>query len=158
MVLLTFPGFRAAFSPSGVDGDGYPTWPIDKVRITGFNAGFTGIPRPVTTFSTGLVISCNGQASDGGAAFDWYLSQRTDDPARQYLAMRQRTDAQSGTVLLTTTPTGRAAVGMAMANSPINEDQATRLFRDVTLYVRRVPDGAIQLVQVLPYTLASATP
>ncbi len=156
MVLLTFPGFRAAFSPSGNDGDGYPTWPVDKVRITGFNAGLTGIPRPITAFSTGLVISCNGVAVDGGAAFDWYLSQRTDDPARQYLAMRQHTDTRSGTVLLTTTATGRAAVGMALPNSPINEDQATRLFKDVTLYVRRVSDGAIQLVQFLPYTLASA--
>ncbi len=153
MVFTSFSGFRAAFSTGGTDGDGYATWPLAKVRSGGFDAGLTGIPRPISV--VGLTISCNAEADDGGAAFDWYLSQRSDDPARQYLFLSQRTDPQSGTVLLITTAVGRAAVGMASINSPVNEDQLVRLFRDVTLYVRRVSDGAIQLVNLLPSTLGT---
>ncbi len=153
MVFLTFAGFRAAFSTGGTDKDGYPTWPADKVLSGGFDAGLTGIPRPISTVL--LTISCNGQASDGGAAFDWYLSQRTDDPVRQYLGITQNNILKSGTVSIVATLVGRAAVGMAMSNSPVSEDQLVRLFKDVTLYVRRVSDSAIQLVQLLPYTLGS---
>lgn len=152
MILQNYSAFRTVFAvDSGVlDAAGAPLWDASLLRINGF-AALTGIPRPVTQFP--IIVTCNGGAADGGAAFDWYLSQRTDDTTKQYLVCAQLDLTHSGSAIVALTALAGTVLGIPAYNSPVNEDQVTRLFRDVTIYCQRRSDKAIQLAQLLTTTL-----
>lgn len=154
MILARWTDFRARFATSATTGpDGVEVWPIDEVRSGGFTGGFTGIARPITAFP--LTVSCNSQAVDGGAAFDWYLSQRTDDSTLQWMSISQFSATQSGTVTIALTAKCVTDLGLGGTTATLTEDQLREILRHCTLYVQRVSDDAIQLVQLLQYTLSS---
>jgi hypothetical protein len=154
-LLPDFTTFRLYFGAvtATVDDDGYETWPVALVRANGFDGGFTGIPRPITSFP--LTISINGGAVDGGNAFDWYLSQRTDDPTSQYLSIAHPSAMQSGTVVLSITAHGAVELGLTLITDPVNEDQVREALKHCTLYVRRKSDSAIQGAHLLRDALSN---
>ncbi len=120
------------------------------VRAGGFTGGFQGLGSGgAVPFYDGtpLSISVNAFAADPGPPqFDWYLSQRTDDPAKQYLAIHQAHDNVDGTTNSGTVQLGHTALATAeLAISGIpSVDQVMQLFRFCDLYCRRRSDGAIQ--------------
>jgi hypothetical protein len=155
VIIHNFITFRTRFATSAAVGiDRLPVWPLANVRDNGFDTGLTGIPRPITAFP--LTISCNAQASDGGAAFDWFLSQRKDaaDVAEQYFTLTPFSATQSGTVTMALTAAGVEALGLALSTSVLSEDQLREAIIHCTLYVQRRSDQAIQLVELLKYTLS----
>lgn len=154
MIPLKWTDFRARFAAASTLGvDGVEAWPVSLVRANGFDAGLTGISRPITAFP--VTVSCNGQAADGGSAFDWYLSQRTDDTSLQWISLAYLSATQSGTVVLSLTAKCVTDLGLSGATATLTEDELREILRHTTLYVRRVSDGAIQLVELLRYTLSS---
>jgi hypothetical protein len=152
MILPTYSAFRTAFAvdPTILDAAGAPLWTTALLRTNAF-ASLTGIATPVAAFP--VTVTCNGGAADGGAAFDWYLSQRTDVVAKQYLVIAQLSPAHSGSVVIWITALALSVLDIPAINSPINEEQLTHLFRDVTLYCQRRSDKSIQLAQLLHTTL-----
>lgn len=152
MIITTYSAFRTLFAPAGgpLDTAGYPAWDASLLRKNNF-AEPTGVPTPIVSFP--FSMTCNGGAADGGAAYDWYLSQRTDDPDRQYLLFDQLSMTQSGSVACDLTALAVAALGLSGPTAQLNEDQLVRILKDVTVYCRRRSDESIQFVQMLPTTL-----
>jgi len=141
------------------DLDGHPPWPVDLLRAGGFSGGITGVGQPI--LEVPFTMSCNGGAADSVAGtdqYDWYISQRTDDPARQMLAVSAYAPVgvptYSGSVVVGVTALGVARAGLASAASLISHDQMVLLFKHVTAYCRRRSDGAVQYVNVLDYALS----
>lgn len=154
MIITTYTQFRAIFATSStLAADGFEVWPVAMLRANGFDGGITGMPKPVTAFP--VTLTCNGQAADGGAAFRWYLSQRTDDTAKQYLYCSQLSATQSGSVVIGLTSLGVAELGLAGPTAAVTEEQLIRLLKHCDLYVQRVSDDAIQHLLLLPATLGS---
>jgi hypothetical protein len=157
MILLRYHDFRLWFGQGySPDRSGYPKYPTGRVLYPPGEAGFLlALPSPV---SCHMLLSVNGFAHDpsfGSDAFDWYLSQRTDDPARQLFALVPQDTpnaTRSGTVLLTMTTLCQALFGVTPASplpAPLDRE---RLFRDVTLYVRRRSNGSVMHASLLPPT------
>lgn len=154
MILQSYTTFRHWFATaSTLAADGLEEWPIAKLRSGGFTGGFTGIAKPIAAFP--VTVSCNGLAADGGAAFDWYLTQRTDDPTKQHLTVTQLSSTQSGSVVLALTALAVSELGLGSATSPVNEDELRRVLAHCDLYVQRRSDDAIQHVLLLQATLAN---
>ena len=156
-VIASWPFLRSVFATSAsVDADGMPTWPIAKVRSGGFTGGFTGIGRPIQAFP--LTVSCNGGVSDAVASdtYYWYLSQRTDDPTAQYMAVTHSTAGTSGTVTIALTAKCVTDLGLSGVTASLTEDQLVRILNDAHLYVKRTSDDAIQWVDMLEYTIGAA--
>jgi hypothetical protein len=135
-----------------LDPDGMESWPVEMVNANGFDDGFTGIPTPITDFP--FLASVDGQVY-GDLAHHFYLSQRTDDPDKRYIDVTRADDGASGTVTLSLTDIAVSDLGLEDATSTQNEDQLTRILKNVTLYAARISDGAIQYVNLLEATLAS---
>ena len=145
-----------------IDGDGLELWPLALVRKAGSGFGdagstITGIP---STFGgeTSFFVSCNTGAADaapGVDEYDWYLSQRSDDAAAQYLTIAQRSNigvnSYSGTVIVASSTL--AATHFDLTSSA-DEPTLRALFKRSHLYVRRRSDGAIQWVDI--YTVMTA--
>lgn len=154
MILPNYTTFRAFFATSAtLAADGLEVWPVAELRSGGFTGGFTGIAKPITAFP--ITISCNAQAADGGAAFNWYLSQRTDDPTKQYLSITQLSATQSGSVVLALTSLAVSELGLGSATAAVGEAELIRILKHCDLYVQRVSDDAIQHVLLLQATLGS---
>jgi hypothetical protein len=154
MIIARWTDFRAIFATSSTLGpDGVEVWPLASVRASGFDGGLTGIDRPFSAFP--LTVSCNAQAADGGAAYNWYLSQRTDDSSLQWMSITQYSSTQSGTVTIALTAKCVTDMGLAGVTASLDPDQLAEILKHCTLYVQRVSDDAIQLVQLLQYTLSS---
>lgn len=161
MILSSFTHFRDWFatSPTPVGPDGLPPWPIAKVRSGGFDNGFSGIDRPIDEFP--ITLSVNGQVADavpGIHEYDWYLSQRSDQAARQYFAVAHLFsfigDAVSGSIVLSLTDLAVAELAISLPTSPLNTDRLIQTCKNVHVYVKRRSDGAIQWVDLLKQTLS----
>ncbi len=136
--------------------DALEEWPgpfsqtTDKVRSGGFSGGIS----VTETAGTGeLVATVNNFATDaipGADEYDWYLSQRTDDPTKQYLEISRygiestSGDGYSGTVQINKTALANTELGSWSLSSPMTPDQRRGLYAFCDLYVRRRSDGAIQ--------------
>jgi hypothetical protein len=87
----------------------------------------------------------------GTDEFDWYLSQRTDDLAKQWLLLEQKpsvgTSSFSGTVVVTPSALAISEFGLSGANLTLQ--QLIYLFRFAHLYVKRRSDGIIQWFDLL---------
>ena len=129
--------------------DGAETWPTALVRANGFSSTWSLLPRPVTICPAQLTV--NGLATDAvaGSSYRWYLRQRTDNAADQWLALAHANPLATGTVAISITDAGVAALGLATATTKMSADQQVRLLRNVTVYCRRDSDGAIQFVDLL---------
>jgi hypothetical protein len=152
VIILRYVDFRFIFGAGNPDAaDGMREWPVDDLRINSFPA-IAEIPTPITAFP--VTLSINDEAEDGGDAFEWYLSQRTDVPARQMLAIAHPpSGTQSGTVILSMTALGAAELGLDDPTDPVTEDHLVRLLKHTDLYVRRRSDGSIQRLALLDATL-----
>lgn len=141
-----------------VDPDGVERFPgpfdsTNLVRANGFDGGFSGIVGAGYE-GNAVEISVNGGIRDlvkGVDEYDWYLSQRTDVPARQYFTLTQKPDTASqsfsGTVTLLHTALATSVYGVEP--SVITVDAFVRLLKFVSLYCRRRSDGAIQWAPLL---------
>ncbi len=137
------------------DTDGRALWPIANVRAGGFDTGVSGIPNPYDPRVAPYTLTVNAGAADGSPGSDeyhWYLSQRTDSPASQYLSAIAFTDATSntysGSVVLNHTTLAETIFGFTTSDA-LTPGQLTQLFKYVHLYVQRVSDDAIQWVDLL---------
>jgi hypothetical protein len=126
------------------DLDHTPEWPLIDMRALGFDGGLTGMPSPFTAAVASLTAnSTAADATAGADEYHWYLSQRTDDPTKQFWALKQFTGSSSltfsGAVVLTPTTLFTNLYDVAVDN----EELAPAL-KYVHLYCVRVLDGAIQ--------------
>lgn len=150
MIIVDYSTFRHHFATAAaVDVAGYEVWPVAKVRSGGFSGLQATLPTtlvsdPNTAFP--FTITCNAEASDAVKwtdEYDWYLSQRTDDPNKQMLTLyridNMPATTESGRCGLTLT-----AVGLN-AYPTLGAEKLHELFADVTVYVKRRSDNAIDL-------------
>jgi hypothetical protein len=146
VIVYDYSTFRALFATTATpDVTGYEEWPFAEVRSGGFDDGFTGIDTPIAAFPIEVDVG-------GGVDHHAYLSQRTDDTALQYLEI---TEANPATDAWTIALTAKCVsdLGLALTTSPVTEDQLRRILANVTLYVQRISDNAIQFVNILDVTL-----
>lgn len=142
-----YPGLRAAEAGR-----------TNLVRSGGFDTGLAGTPVPYGGAS--FQVTANGTATDGAPGtdeYDWYLSQRTDVVAKQYLTFAQKAPAggntYSGTVTIVHNALATSELGTLTTPSI---EQTTELFKHCDLYCKRLSDGAIQWVSLLR-TMLGAT-
>jgi hypothetical protein len=155
VILLRWLDFRTAFvdDAGNIGPDGAPVWDHALVREFGFDDGFTGIDRPIAAFP--ITVSCDGQAVSTANAYHWYLSQRTDDPALQWLSVTQSNPAQSGTVTISLTAKCVTDMGLSTTTDNMTEPLLREILKHVDLYVCRTLDFSIQWVPMLRYTLSA---
>lgn len=152
--------FRHHFSVSGTPDPitGYEEWPLNKVRTGGFTT--LNVPRPIT--QANFTVTCNGVGSAligaddavlGVHEYNWYVSLRTDDPASQIITATQYSAAKSGTLQFgvnTTLAAKLLNVTSFTGTTKITSDLTLQLlYRNVWIYVQRVSDDAVQLVDLL---------
>ena len=141
-----------------LDRDGYEEFPgpfghTNLVRSGGFSGGFADIPQPWAgvQFSTS-VNAWTADAVPGVDEYNWYLSQRTDDPAKQYIEITQYANplfpgnTYSGTVKIDDTALAASELGISL---PVTPTQISEVFKHCDLYCIRVADGAIQWANLL---------
>lgn len=148
MILQRYQDFRMAFADVGAAtaNDGFKEWPVGRVRASGFSSSLS-IPV-IQSFP--ITITCNAQASDAVAGvdeYDWYLSQRTDTPAIQYLSLAAVAN-KSGTVTLDVT--GQVANLLPGVNSSdyVSDHNLALICKHAAIYVQRRSDKAIQWAYV----------
>ncbi len=151
-IVARYTDFRSIFAEGGVDPnatmalDGMQPWPVDLVRANAipeieYALGSTDM-SPLS-----IILSINAGVVDGGAAFDWYVSQRTDDPARQWLVTIPVDGTRSGSIIIEITDVGLAQLGLARLSGelpPMTADQIATAIKFVDVYCLRRSDGAIQ--------------
>ena len=140
-----------------LDRDGLEEFPgpfghTNKVRSGGFDGGIDNIPTP--WIGTAFSVSVNAFAADAVKdvhEYHWYLSQRTDDPAKQYVSIDVfplflLTKTYSGSVLLNASALAATELGSLSNPTPT---QVAEVFKHCDLYCLRVADGAIQWTNLL---------
>lgn len=167
--------FRTIFATAAapLDLDGNRPWPLASVRSPSFDGGIRGMTSSTTlAFGVGIAIGVafrDGFANFNGAGsavadavagvdeYDWWVSQRTIDPAKMYLAVTQYVLnpalTYSGSISLRTTALARADIGIASDVVALTTMQARRLYKNVHVYCRRRSDGAIQWADVYAESL-----
>ena len=141
-----------------LDRDGYEEFPgpfghTNLVRAAGFDGGITGVPQPWT--GGGFIVTANAHGVDAVKDVDeyhWYLSQRTDDPAKQYVAATRYsfftlTETRSGSIKIDTTALAVGELGLTLPGC--TPTQMVEVFKHCDLYCIRVADGAIQWINLL---------
>lgn len=148
MVIPRWSAFRLAFALPGAladtDGGPYlPVWPRAKLRTSGYD-GTIVLPQP---FTFPAVITVNGGLTNAaeGTMHHWFLSQRTENEARQPLLLRQEDRTRSGTVTLRLTSQASKLVPIGQATT---EDSIRKLFKNTYLYAQRQGDKAIQYIDM----------
>lgn len=154
MIVLRYSDFRALCAPGAPrDTSGYETWPVGNMLYPPGETGFN-LVLPAS-LSCLCVISVNALADDaayGADQFDWYLWQRTDDPARQTLRLQRYdtpTTTRSGSVLLAPTPVAAVQYGITEAQPIPGPEDSVKIFRDVSMGVRRRSNGHIMMATFL---------
>jgi hypothetical protein len=160
----------ASLMAQACDTDGYPTWPVGNVRLPASGFGDTGstlmgIPRPWTGTTAAIYVTCNMGADDavlGVDDYDWYLSQRTDDPARQLLTVTEDLSTWplstlSGSIVITPNSVAVSDIGYSWAfPGLLPREYLAPIFTRCHLYVMRRLDGAIQWVDLLQAQIATS--
>lgn len=150
MIILRYTDFRYRFGDTGsVDFDGLELWDTSLLRASGFDDGITGLAKPITAFPSNITIV----GADSPTAYDWYLSQRTDEASRQFIAVTQPSAALSGAIRLSLTTLCVSELGLASATAAVSEDELRIILNDCWLYCKRNSDGAIQVFDLLKGTL-----
>jgi len=155
-VIPNYVTFRHYFGDTAaVDVDGYPPFLLSKVRSSGFDNGFTGLPLPGASLAFPLTVSVDGSAN-GAEAYDVWLSQRTDDPALAMFTVAL-VAGKSGTWTISLTPSGLSDLApLATTTSALSRDEQFRALKYAHLYVIRHSDNAIQWVDLLAATTDDA--
>jgi hypothetical protein len=148
VILQRYTDFRAAFALPGaaLDADGFEAMPLAELR----SGGFSGFVAPTIT-AWPLTLTCNASATDGGFAYDWYVSQRTDDQDVQALTVAQSSGTTSGTIVisLATTNVAKLLPGVSGAGLVTSASLAL-LLKHVAVYVQRRSDKAYQWIYLYP--------
>lgn len=159
MIVLRYADFRALCAPGAPrDKSGYETWPVGSMLYPPGEAGFS-LVLPAS-LSCLVAISVNALAYDasyGADEFDWYMWQRTDDPERQTLILQRQdtlSTTRSGTVRLAPTQVAAARYGITESQPIPSPEDGVKIFRDVSLGVRRRSNGRIMMASFLPSTNA----
>lgn len=128
--------------------DDLPEWPLSNVRANSFDGGIVGMPAPytglvITLVANGTAGSPTADAAAGTDEYHWYLSQRTDEPARQLWSATPYVDGTSstysGAILI-----GPTALNASLYDLSIDSEDLAAVLRHVHLYCLRISDGAIQ--------------
>ena len=92
MIIPTYSQFRTNFAlpAAPIEKDGFPRWPVNKVRETGSGFGDAGstiinIPKPPRDYAP-LYVSCNSFQPDAVpflSEYRWYSSARSQTPASE---------------------------------------------------------------------------
>lgn len=148
MIIQRYTDFRAVVALPGAPlaSDGFEQMPLANLR----SAGFSTLSAPtITVFPFTLTV--NASAVDGGFAYDWYLSQRTDDHDVQALTITQVASDKSGSV----------AIGLDLINVAellpgvtgaglVTAASLALICKHTALYVQRRSDKAYQWVALYP--------
>lgn len=150
MILPNYPTFRDTFGEGQEVGpDGFLIFPGVGSLRTG---GFTGLVTP-TIAAYPITITCNGGAADsvlGVHEYDWYLSQRTDIAANQYLTMIHADPTKSGTVRIALVDVNVAKLLPGLSGAALlTAASLSTIFRNVHLYVSRRSDRAYQWIRMV---------
>lgn len=144
MIVTNYASFRGTFALVGalIDFDGFEAWPLAKLR----SGGFTGLATPTISVFP-FTMTVNGGAMDGGAAYDWWLSQRTDAPAAQPLTIAQAALNKSGTVSIDVVSANVQALLPGVSSGDYAQgDNLALILKNCHIYVQRRSDKAIQWV------------
>ncbi len=159
-MISTFSQFRHEFATTATLGvDGYEPWPVANIGLNGFAPTWSGIGKfPFSGPLTGLLmyLSLDNYAV-GPLAYRSYLSQRTDDASARYLTIAEAPTA-SGSWIIQPSPLAVSTFDIALSGGVYHvqtEEQAVGLFRDVVLYVQRLSDDAIAVLDFLPRIVGS---
>lgn len=131
------------------ENDGAEVWPTTLVRANSFSSTWTLGTRPLTICPANLTVNNYVTDAAAGSSYRWYLRQRTDVAAGQWLSIVHADATRTGSVTIAITAAGVAALGLATATTKMSADQQARLLRNVTVFCRRDSDGAIQFVDLL---------
>lgn len=133
------------------DTDGYEQWPYSFRAYLGFDGGL--VPTIVeTAVKLGIFpisLTCNDSALDavsGVDEYDWYVSQRTDDPALQFWDVSYTIGA-SGSIVLNLTAYGATELGVTdplTAPYQLTVEQKQRALNNMHVYCHRKSDKAWQ--------------
>ncbi len=178
MIVALHSQMRSLFATSAtpVDPDGFEPWPAANVNTTGFDPN-DGTANAMRFWSEGrspalirpirnmpIYISVKDEREDltpGVDEYDWYLSQRTDDPSVQMLSFTQKPRTggftYSGTGILALTSYGVTQLGLASATADLDEQTRRILFKNVFVYVQQKSDNLIQCVNILNYSEGKLT-
>jgi hypothetical protein len=134
-----------------IDVGGFERWPVDLVdhpplpQIEGADLPYDGTPMTIH-------VGAGVDATPGVDEADWYVSQRSDDPAKQYLAVTQTAaspgQTRSKAIDLIHTPLAESEFGVALGVRP-TPDQLINLFRYVHIYFRFRSSSRIKWVDLL---------
>lgn len=147
-VIARYTDFRAIFADGGFDpmgpvaSDGMAPWPADFLRLNAIPEIVLSEDTP-TLATLSLRLTINAEAVSTGT-FDWYVSQRTDDPARQWFTVYQYSAIRDGTIVLDISTVGMAELGLDSVIDAVTDEQAAAAVKYVDVYCRRRSDGAIQ--------------
>ncbi len=121
------------------------------VRSGGFTGGFSNIDPGMWGLS--VLVSVNSAVADAVPFVDeynWYLSQRTNTPAEQWLAITSQIvlpNTYSGSVNLVGTALAMSELGFT-SPSDITMNMVRELYKHCHLYCQRITDGAIQWIDL----------
>ena len=167
MIIPRFTDFRHRFATTTTLGPGgYEPWPValqDAALAINVDDGVDSLRAPPA------ILSVNGGAADavsGVDEYDWYLSQRTDDPEIQALSLVSTPGASSTitinlTAWWTTTRSLQAFPGspgnpsadppvapIPAGYNPSNSDHVRVLYRHCYIYVSRKADKAWAMLDI----------
>lgn len=140
-----------------LDNAGWEQWPEDLVNLASGPAEMTGLAKPWIPLDAGSPtrLTVNAYAADAvedADEYDWYLSQRTDVAANQYLQLqREPNDASgsySGTVRLAHTTLAETELDVT-DGQPLTPVQTVRIFNSCYIYCQRRSDKKIRFVDLL---------
>ena len=154
MSIVNFSTFRAL--TGGVpDLLGLPTWPVASMRAGGFDTGFVMTLGVASPFET--TITCTEYATDAVAGvdeYDWWFSQGAASGGPFIVSRRDAPpDTSSGSIKLELAPWA-----LALYPDPFDLSAIEVLFFQVSAYVRRRSDGAIQRLDLLSFLRDYLTP
>lgn len=169
MIVSSYAAFRSTFADVGAITafDGFLEWPgAALLRASGFTGtlqvqpyvggpwiSFDGVAFPTAQAFPDfpIVVTCNAGASDatyGVDEYDWYVSQRTDVEASQYLTVGRNdlpgSTSRSGSIVIGVDATNRARLLPDHVGASYTDAELTLLLKHVHVYVRRRSDGAYQ--------------
>lgn len=142
-----------------IDNGGFERWPVGNVNQPGGPGPFAGLSIPWVPLdpAVGIAITVNANAADavkGVDEYDWYLSQRTDIGANQYLQLFDNpvsaTESRSGTVRFAHNALAVSEFGIAVG-TPLTPVQIAKVFNKAHLYVQRRSDKLILFTDLYLY-------
>ncbi len=136
--------------------DGAETWPQALVRANGFSSTFALTPRPITIFPAQL--TCNALVTDAtaGSSYKWFIRQPQVEPALQWITATHASALSTGTIAIDLTGPAETDIG-AVTLTKLTFEQQLRLLKGVTVFVKRLSDGAIQFVDLFELSHAQTS-